>query len=229
MAAEREQGRLTVSAIVPAFNEEDRIAGVLDSLRSVELIDEIIVVDDGSADRTAEIVSRFEDVRLLRLPANQGKGRALDAGVKACAGSVLFFCDADLDGLEPAVVREIIEPVLRGEYAMFVGARAFRENPISRGFVHLEAKWGIYPTTGQRALRLGLWELLPERYKEGYRTEVGLNFIARRSPGGLGFKRFSYGHAKKEKKLGLRRGLAVKFRMYGQVLASSFRVRFIDR
>lgn len=229
MAAERQQERLTVSAIIPAFNEEDRVGAVLDSLGGVELIDEIIVVDDGSTDRTAEVVSRFDNVRLLCLPENRGKGRALDAGVKVCTGEVLFFCDADLDGLDPAAVREIIEPVLRGEYSMFVGARAFRENPVSRGFVALEARWGIYPTTGQRALRRRLWETLPERYKEGYRTEVGLNFVARRSAGGLGFKRFNYSHVKKEKKLGLRRGLAVKFRMYGQVLASSFRLRFIDR
>jgi len=220
---------LKVAAVVPAFNEEDRVASVLDSLRRVELIDEIVVVDDGSTDRTAEVVSRFEGVKLLRLPENRGKGRALDAGVKACAGEVLFFCDADLDGLEPAMVTAVLEPVVRGEYSMFVGARAFRENPVSRAFVALEAKWGVYPTTGQRALRRELWDLLPERYKEGYRTEVGLNFVARRSRGGLGFKRFSYGHVKKERKLGLRRGLAVKFRMYGQVLASSFRLRFIDR
>lgn len=229
MAPQREQGRLTVSAVVPAFNEEDRVAAVLDSLRGVELIDEVLVVDDGSTDGTAEVVSRFDGVRFLRLPENRGKGRALDAGVKASVGEVLFFCDADIDGLDPAAIREIIEPVLRGEYSMFVGARAFRENPVSRGFVALEARWGIYPTTGQRALRRRLWETLPERYKEGFRTEVGLNFVARRSAGGLGFKRFSYGHVKKEKKLGLRRGLAVKFRMYWQVLASSFRMRFIDR
>jgi glycosyltransferase involved in cell wall biosynthesis len=225
----QEDGPAAVTAVVPAFNEEDRIASVLGTLCSVELIKDIIVVDDGSTDRTGEVVAGFEKVLYLRNPVNLGKGSAMERGVQASAGEIVFFCDADLDGLSPEMVGQIIRPVLRKEYDMFVGARKFRENIFTRTFVFLETKWGIYPTTGQRALRKELWQKLPERYKRNYRAEVGLNYLARRVGRGLGFKKFSYGHQKKEKKLGLLKGLHVKFKMYGNVLGTSLRLRVLDR
>lgn len=228
MAAE-EDNPAAVTAVVPAYNEEDRIASVLETLSGVALIKDIIVVDDGSTDRTGEVVAGFEKVRYLRNPVNRGKGFAMDAGVQASAEDVIFFCDADLEGLSSEMVEEIIHPVLEDRFDMFVGARKYKENLITRTFVFLETKWGIYPTTGQRALRKELWQKLPDAYKRNYRAEVGLNYLARRSGRGLGFKKFSYGHHKKEKKLGILKGLHVKLKMYGNVLGASLRFRVLDR
>ena len=227
--AAQEDGPAAVTAVVPAYNEEDRIASVLGTLSRVDVIKDIIVVDDGSTDRTGEVVASFKNVLYLRNPANLGKGPAMDRGVQASPGDIVFFCDADLVGLSPEMVEEIIRPVLRKEYDMFVGAREYKVNIITRTFVFLESKWGIYPTTGQRALRKELWQKLPESYKRNYRAEVGLNYLARRTGRGLGFKKFSYGHQKKEKKLGILKGLRVKLRMYGNVLGASLRSQVLDR
>jgi glycosyltransferase involved in cell wall biosynthesis len=229
MAAERKNGQSAVTAVVPAYNEEDRIATVLETLGQVPLITDIIVVDDGSTDRTGDVVAGFQKVRCLRNAVNQGKGFAMDGGVQASDGDIVFFCDADLEGLDPGIVGEIIRPVIDGEYDMFVGARKHSANIIARAFVFLETKWGIYPTTGQRALRKELWQRLPDRYKRNFRAEVGLNYIARRSGRGLGFKKFSYGHHKKEKKFGILKGLGVKSKMYANVLGASLRFRTVDR
>ncbi len=220
---------MIVTAVVPAYNEEDRIASVLETLCRVELIKDIIVVDDGSTDGTGEVVSRFDRVFYLRNRINRGKGFSLERGVKASQGDVIFFCDADLDGLEPKIVEEIIAPVLREEFDMFVGAREYKDNIFTKTFVFLETKWGIYPTTGQRALRKELWEKLPERYKKSYRAEVGLNYLARRSARGLGLKKFYYRHIKKERKLGILKGLYTKSKMYADVMAASLRFRFLER
>ena len=229
MVAQRENDRTVVTAIVPAYNEQDRIASVLETLCQVELIKDIVVVDDGSTDGTGNVVSRFDRVIYLRNPINRGKGFSLERGVKAAQGDIIFFCDADLDGLKPKMVEEIIRPVLRKEFDMFVGAREYKVNIFTKTFVFLETKWGIYPTTGQRALRKRLWERLPESYKRSYRAEVGLNYLARRSGRGLGFKKFFYRHSKKERKFGILKGLFTKSRMYADVMAASLRFHFLDR
>lgn len=229
MVAQREDNRAVVTAVVPAYNEEDRIAAVLETLSRVALIDDIVVVDDGSTDRTGEVAARFEKVRCLRNPVNQGKGFAMDRGVQAAEGDIILFCDADLEGLTPAMIEEIVRPVVENKFGMFVGARAYKENILTRAFVFLETKWGIYPTTGQRALAKDLWLRLPESYKRNFRSEVGLNYMARRSGRGLGYKKFHYGHHKKEKKFGFFKGLRVKLKMYANVLGASLRFRVLDR
>jgi len=229
MALKREEDPAVVTAIVPAYNEEDRIFSVLETLCRTEIIKEIIVVDDGSKDGTKNVVSRFKRVKYLRNSLNMGKGFSLEKGVKDAVGDIIFFCDADLDGLGPTMVEEIVNPVLHKKFDMFVGAREYKENIFTKIFVSLESKWGIYPTTGQRALRKEIWEKLPERYKRNYKAEVGLNYFARRYGRGLGFKKFVYGHIKKERKFGILKGLYIKFNMYADVISASLRLRFLDR
>lgn len=95
-------GVVDLSIVVPAFNESARIGGTLAALRGQlppDLAWEIVVVDDGSSDETAEIVSRVAladaRVRVLR-EAHRGKGGALRSGLLAATGARRFMCDADL-------------------------------------------------------------------------------------------------------------------------------------
>jgi dolichyl-phosphate beta-glucosyltransferase len=93
-----------LSVVIPAFNEQDRLGpflaevrAYLDSARPAAY--EVIVVDDGSHDDTAGLVMRtrasWPQLRLLRHPANRGKGQAVRTGVRATAGRRVLFADAD--------------------------------------------------------------------------------------------------------------------------------------
>ena len=92
----------TLSIVIPAYNEERYIATLLDRIKAVDLgrlgLDrQIIVVDDCSRDRTAEIVSAIPGVQLVRMEKNGGKGRAVRAGIAVATGEYLIIQDADLE------------------------------------------------------------------------------------------------------------------------------------
>ncbi len=95
---------LFYSFIIPAYNESERLAvslpKVLDYIRERQLHAEVIVVNDGSADDTAEVtrsfVRRFPEIRLLENPGNRGKGYSVRNGMLHARGDVLLFTDADL-------------------------------------------------------------------------------------------------------------------------------------
>jgi glycosyltransferase involved in cell wall biosynthesis len=110
---------VSISIVIPAYNEEKRLASTLDRVvsflaRGAWTSTEILVVDDGSSDGTAEIARRYGgNVRLLANPGNRGKGYAVRHGMLAAAGDWILFTDADLsapieemDKLFAAVRRE---------------------------------------------------------------------------------------------------------------------------
>lgn len=92
----------TLSIVIPAYNEERFIGRLLEQIKAVDLEPlglqpDILVVDDCSKDRTAEIVAAVPGVRLHRMPKNGGKGQAVRAGIAAARGAYLIIQDADLE------------------------------------------------------------------------------------------------------------------------------------
>lgn len=93
----------TLSVVIPAYNEENgiaeiaqRVLSVKDGLRAVGVeLAELLIVDDGSRDGTAEIVAQIEGVRLIRHPHNKGYGAALKTGFREAEGDLIGFLDAD--------------------------------------------------------------------------------------------------------------------------------------
>jgi glycosyltransferase involved in cell wall biosynthesis len=111
-------------AIVPAFNEEEAIARVVEEIRAFDPQLEIVVVDDGSHDRTAQ-VARAAGARVLPLPFNLGIGGAVQTGFRyAHENEFELAVRVDGDGQhDPAQLGAVIEPVLRGEADIVVGSR----------------------------------------------------------------------------------------------------------
>jgi glycosyltransferase involved in cell wall biosynthesis len=120
----------TLSVVIPAYNEEDAIGPVLERLQSTEaeLKDaglagiELVVVDDGSGDKTAEVVSRWPGVRLIRHERNRGYGAALKTGFQEAGGQLLAFLDAD-GTYPPEALPDLCRPLLADEADLVIGCR----------------------------------------------------------------------------------------------------------
>ena len=99
---------MAVAVVIPAFNEERTVARVIRAARNSPGISQIIVVNDGSTDRTSA-VARKAGAEVIDLPVNMGKGAAVAEGVKATTAGVLLLLDADLVGLRPSHIRALLE------------------------------------------------------------------------------------------------------------------------
>lgn len=104
---------MTVSCLIPAWNEGARIAGVLQAALGHPLLAEVIVIDDGSSDDTVAVAEGM-GARVLRMPRNGGKSAAIAAGLAVAQGQFVLLLDADLQGLEAEHVTALLRPVLSG-------------------------------------------------------------------------------------------------------------------
>lgn len=160
-------GNERVAVIIPAYNEETTVGEVVDVAKRASLVDEVLVVDNGSSDATGRVATDH-GARLVSQP-DGGKGQAMAAGVAATDAEVLVFLDADLTGLQPDHVDRLARPVLEGEVGMSCGLfdRGPLLNPI---FLHL-----LPQLTGERAVRRELFEALEPDAIAGYKVEAALN------------------------------------------------------
>jgi glycosyltransferase involved in cell wall biosynthesis len=109
-----------VSFLIPAYNEARTIAELLDRVHALDLDKQVIVIDDGSVDGTAELAEPRADL-VLRQP-NRGKGAAVRAAIPHVDGDIAVIQDADLE-YDPADVPALIEPIERGVADVVYGSR----------------------------------------------------------------------------------------------------------
>ena len=207
------------SAVIAAFNEEKTLAEVLGALVRSPLIDEIIVVSDGSTDRTVDIARSFENVTTIALRENRGKGYAMRVGVDYASHDVLFFVDGDMFNVTDQHIEALVLPVLRGETDMNIGVR--HRGPI-RNFFHLQMKVGPV-LSGIRVMQRKVFETVPSRYQERFKIEAALNFFCSMA----GFRQrqtviHGLGHVIKESKRGLLDGLTSRWDMTREVIFLHF-------
>lgn len=101
----------SVSVVIPAFNEEATVAQVVSVARKLSYVDEVIVVNDGSSDRTVE-EAESAGATVISHKTNQGKGAAIKTGFKNSHGDIVAFIDADVSNFTPTKIDKIIKPIL---------------------------------------------------------------------------------------------------------------------
>ena len=117
--------KMKLSVVVPVYNEKDTILEILRRVRSVDLPKEIIVVDDGSTDGSADILRGLAspgDLKIILQPRNRGKGAALRAGFEVVSGDIVVIQDADLE-YDPAEYPVLIQPIIDGKADVVFGSR----------------------------------------------------------------------------------------------------------
>ncbi|MET7756943.1 glucosyl-3-phosphoglycerate synthase [Streptomyces sp. NPDC005389] len=188
-----------VSVVLPALNEEATVGDIVAVIRrelmseAVPLVDELVVIDSGSTDRTAEVAAAAgarvvaRDAILPRIPAVPGKGEVLWRSLMVTTGDVVCFVDADLRDFSADFVSGIVGPLLTDPDVDFVKAmydRPFGDTPGQGGRVTelvarplLNLHWPqlaglVQPLGGEYAARRSLLERLP--FPVGYGVELGL-------------------------------------------------------
>lgn len=119
---------MKLSVLIPVFNEEEGVAEVIRQVEAIPVEKEIIVVDDCSVDRTPEILAEVQreipDLRVIRHPANRGKGAGIRTAMEAATGDCMIIQDADLE-YDPAEIPTLLQPVLEGRAKVVYGVRSF--------------------------------------------------------------------------------------------------------
>ena len=98
-----------VSVIIPAFNEEENIANVIDKSKKCKYVEEIIVVDNKSTDKTQEVAMK-KGAKVVKCE-QQGKGYAMEEGIKSAIGDIVVFLDADIADYTNDVVDRLVKPI----------------------------------------------------------------------------------------------------------------------
>jgi glucosyl-3-phosphoglycerate synthase len=204
LAAKRAAGAQgTVSVVLPALDEEATVGDIVTVIRrelmcpAVPLVDELVVVDSGSRDRTAEVATKAgarvvcRDDILPRLPAVPGKGEVLWRSLLVTGGEIVCFVDADLREFDASFVSGIVGPLLTEPDVQLV--KAMYDRPLETGGAVLAAGGGrvtelvarpllnlhwprlagfVQPLGGEYAARRSLLEQLP--FPVGYGVELGM-------------------------------------------------------
>lgn len=213
MSRSTRQGAVRISCVICAYNEAPRIAAVLRAAAGHPLLHEVIVVDDGSTDDTAEVVRQFPKVRLVSCPENRGKSFAMATGVAAAEGELLMLLDADLSGLNAENISALAAPVLAGEAAVSISLRR-NSLPIFRAI-------GLDFVSGERVVRKELLgEVLEEiRGLPRFGVEVYMNrrIIAQQLT--IAVVRWpQVSQSRKTEKLGYWKGIRAEWRMIADLL-----------
>ena len=206
------------TAIIAAYNEEKTLPDVLRALTTNPLIDEVIVVSDGSTDATVEIARQF-DVTTIALRQNHGKGYAMRIGVGWASHDILFFVDGDMYNVTEAHIEALVMPVVRDDCDMNIGIR--HRGPVL-DFMHLKMKCGPV-LSGIRVMKRAVWETVPVQYMERFKIEAALNRFCARA----GYRQqqtviHDLGHVIKESKRGIVNGLRSRWEMSSEVFLLMF-------
>lgn len=204
---------MTVSVIIPAYNEASRIENVLVPLDNDSLISNITVVDDGSKDHIASIVKKYEKVNLIQLPKNMGKAAAIKAGLKQCEADIILLFDADLIGLKHQHIEDMLNPLFYNDVEMTIGI-------FQSGRLITDLAQKIAPNlSGQRAFKNTLLKDILELNMNGYSIEVAISKYIKNN--NIKYQQVylrDISHVMKEEKIGFSKGMVWRLKMYKDII-----------
>lgn len=177
------------------------------------LVDEVIVVDDGSTDDTVAVVRGFPGVRLLRLPRNGGKSAAVFAGLDMISHAHVLMLDADLQGLDAAAITGLLEPVVQGRADVAISLRG-----------NAPGLWrliGLDYISGERVLPRAMLVRIAHQWMPRFGIEVALNRLWVESGARIAVVGWpGVRSPSKAAKRGFRAGLAADLGMIGDLCAT---------
>lgn len=210
---------MLVSAVIPAFNEEEHVGDVIKAIKDLPEIAEVIVVDDGSEDHTAE-VAKNAGAKVIQLDENMGKGGAMLRGVKEAQQETVLFLDADLIGLTAQHIHDLITPIAEDKADMTVGI--FDKGRISTDLAQFFSPY----LSGQRVVSKQLildMKVDPEDLRFGIEVAISVQAFEKL----LRVENVVLSgmtHVMKEEKLGFSKGLMARLKMYKDIAAAGIKV-----
>jgi glycosyltransferase involved in cell wall biosynthesis len=202
-----------IDVVIPARNEAPTVAAVVEAALGCRYARQVLVVDDGSTDGTADLAVAagakvvHRDAAVGSAGSGGSKAHALEAGVQASDADAFLFCDADLIGLTAAHLDGICLPFVEGRATMSVGWFDYGLwNPLVLR---------LAPSTGERVVPRWVWDAVPDEKRHGYSIEIMLNEVI--AEGHLTTTaRILHGvtHRTKRDKLGRRTGYRETWRMF---------------
>jgi glycosyltransferase involved in cell wall biosynthesis len=207
---------VTIDVIIPARDEAATVAAVVGAALGCAFTRDVLVVDDGSSDGTADAAAAA-GARVVRRGEGGGrdpsgsKAHAMEAGVAASDAEAFLFCDADCIGLTAAHLDAVCRPFVEGRAAMSVG---WFDYGLWNSLVVRLA-----PTTGERVVPRWVWDAVPPAKRHGYSIEIMLNEVIAESRLPTTARTMAgVTHRTKRDKLGRRRGVRETWRMFWHLI-----------
>lgn len=161
---------MNASCIIPIFNEKERIGFVIRSVQKSKLVNEIVCVDDGSTDGSAEFVGKnFKNVKVIKIGKNKGKANAVLVGAKSAKNNILLILDADLIKIESVKIDYAISRFIKENLDLIV-FKMKNFFPVSKLLRHDILISGNYVIG-----KSDLIKLFQNKKPVGYELEIAIN------------------------------------------------------
>lgn len=206
---------MKVTSLIPAYNEENTIGDIINTVKEYQYINDILVINDGSSDSTA-FVAKKAGARVINMGKNRGKGAALKRGIDEIESEIIVMLDGDLIGLKKYHLDNLLFPLFDDETDMTVGVFT-----TGRGLTDL-AQFISPNLSGQRAVKTKIIKDIKNLENAGYGVEIALNKHVKRK-GSLKFVDLpELTHIMKEEKRGFVKGVLARGKMYWDIVKVTF-------